>query len=1149
MPVRISLCMIVKDEAETLARCLRGLAEVVDEMVIVDTGSSDQTAEIALAHGARLERRPWQDDFGLTRNESLALATGDWILVLDADEQLDPRDRSRLRSLCEEAEGQPEGYLLRMINHLGAEGETAPENHASLRLFRNRPAHRFSGTIHEQVSVPEPRLSDIRIHHWGYLPETYANRGKAERNERLLEKALLRRPEDPFLLYSLAVLRYATERYPEARALMERAVGVIEPSRHYHSRALKILAMAEAKTNGPAAAQTVVNTAVTVYPDFTDLYLLRSGYRREIGDVRGAVRDACECLVRGEAPSRYDSHSGVGGSLPLSCLVELLPKSGASRAVVFEALAVAAGRALAGGDPVLAERCFAVGYEEARRVKSRLRGRAAKSAGQLLAGYVRHLWTSATRELERGVKAAPWCEVLVEALVQPGLGLAPPGPDFASGLGPAPPGPGFASGLGPAPPGPEPAPGPIGCPTIALCVIVRDEAASLRRSLLSARDNVDEMVVVDTGSSDESAEVAANLGAAVHRFDWTGSFSEARNFGLERTTADWVLQLDADEELAPGHGEQLRAVIATHPEADGFLLRIVDYLGDHPGLDRAANLSFRLFRNRPEHRFTRDLHEQLTPASLKRNGRSAVYGCPIVIRHYGYLDPVDRLKKRSERNLTLARKEVATRPDPFSHFNLAAEYLKTGQYPEALRHYRETIEKVDPGLAYAAEARLRAAVTLALLGVQADAVAELVEAEADYPTFTDLFFLKGEILRSQGRLVEAGEAFRHCLELGEASSDFPTLLGVGTYRAANGLGEVYEAMGSPRRALACYAQALALERRYVQAHLGRARVLLLLLGDRARERFQEELASLGTSGLRLNLIAGYVWLLLRRPEWALTDLVEARSGLGTLGDATPDEIQAGDEKAKSLLGLCLFELGRDEEAAVHLAASGKEAPLAALSMALLLAFQVSEARLVAEERASGLKSLLLSALVSRFEASPSSPSETETQSDPIAIGLAAAYSEAPVTYVELTLEIVSLAAVRRHEKLLAAALSLMRPVEDLGPWLWLGKLYHKVGLEAMAAVELADCLERGVTDAEGASILAGHLIAAGRGAEGERLLRETLARDPGAWRAWLTLWNWRRQVALDTAKEAARLLPDQSAVAQALEESERLFSGELRSVP
>ena len=112
----LSLAMIVKNEAAHLGHCLDSVQGLVDEIVVVDTGSSDDTVAVARARGAQVTRFDWIGDFSAARNASLAQVTGDWVLVLDADEAIDPVDFPRIRQAC--AQEQVSGFLVLIRNYL-----------------------------------------------------------------------------------------------------------------------------------------------------------------------------------------------------------------------------------------------------------------------------------------------------------------------------------------------------------------------------------------------------------------------------------------------------------------------------------------------------------------------------------------------------------------------------------------------------------------------------------------------------------------------------------------------------------------------------------------------------------------------------------------------------------------------------------------------------------------------------------------------------------------------------------------------------------------------------------------------------------------------------------------------------------------------
>ena len=166
--------MIVRDEEEMLPRCLAAARDAVDEIVVVDTGSTDATVEIARSFGARVIEREWTGSFAEARNASFEAATGDWLLYLDADEVLVAEDAAALRELT--GRTWREAFYLVETHHTGEIGDGTAVTHNALRIFRNRPEYRFEGRIHEQVAHRLPagqperiEASLVRVDHYGYL--------------------------------------------------------------------------------------------------------------------------------------------------------------------------------------------------------------------------------------------------------------------------------------------------------------------------------------------------------------------------------------------------------------------------------------------------------------------------------------------------------------------------------------------------------------------------------------------------------------------------------------------------------------------------------------------------------------------------------------------------------------------------------------------------------------------------------------------------------------------------------------------------------------------------------------------------------------------------------------------------------------------
>ena len=239
-PPSISLCMIVKDEEANLGACLESARDLVDEICVVDTGSSDATVRIAREHGARVRDVAWNDSFAEARNHSLDMARGEWILILDADERLAPESHGPLRRLAAGERDTPArgrepriaviAAHARLIDHLGG-GATRASWVA--RFFRNAPDHRFVGAIHnrlgpafdERAARPENKIvlcDDFLIEHFGYRPEVWDAKQKTARTVRLYERALAEDPDDLYVRYKHAdFLRGQPDRTAALEALDE----------------------------------------------------------------------------------------------------------------------------------------------------------------------------------------------------------------------------------------------------------------------------------------------------------------------------------------------------------------------------------------------------------------------------------------------------------------------------------------------------------------------------------------------------------------------------------------------------------------------------------------------------------------------------------------------------------------------------------------------------------------------------------------------------------------------------------------------------------------------------------------------------------------------------------------------------------------
>lgn len=258
----ISLCMIVKNEAQYLPACLQSAAKLVSEIIVVDTGSSDDTVALAQQHRASIIEFDWEDDFAAARNVGLAAATGDWILVLDADERLSPEAADQIRRI-----DQTETNLLAVTLLRHEVGAQQSPYTLLTRLFRNRSDIRFQRPYHETVddslsSIQAHasrwkigRLAGVAIEHTGYQAAAIAAVNKFQRARTIMERHIDRHPQDAYVLNKLGALYVQQGELQRGMELLQRGLdpapsdAATRYELHYHlglaHRSLQQLSAAE----------------------------------------------------------------------------------------------------------------------------------------------------------------------------------------------------------------------------------------------------------------------------------------------------------------------------------------------------------------------------------------------------------------------------------------------------------------------------------------------------------------------------------------------------------------------------------------------------------------------------------------------------------------------------------------------------------------------------------------------------------------------------------------------------------------------------------------------------------------------------------------------------------------------------------------
>jgi len=211
---RISLCMIVKDEEKFLPQCLDSVKDHVDEIVVVDTGSTDRTVEIAKSYGAKVYHHPWENNFSKHRNQSISYATGDWILIMDADEELDAETAPMLRKGVEEA--LTPVFLFNVKSFLS--NKNYHTEGTSARLFRSGLGIHYQGYVHNQLIFKDKKATHypVAIWHYGYDLSPEQLKAKRERSLALLNKQIKDFPDDLPTRHHLAMTWLSSKEYEKA---------------------------------------------------------------------------------------------------------------------------------------------------------------------------------------------------------------------------------------------------------------------------------------------------------------------------------------------------------------------------------------------------------------------------------------------------------------------------------------------------------------------------------------------------------------------------------------------------------------------------------------------------------------------------------------------------------------------------------------------------------------------------------------------------------------------------------------------------------------------------------------------------------------------------------------------------------------------
>ena len=668
----ISLCMIVKNEERFLKDCLDSIKGVVNEMIVVDTGSNDSTIQIAKEAGAFVFETEWDNDFSKVRNLSLSKANFSWILVLDADELISGSDVKEMGKLITSKDVY--GFRLNLRNYVERSNltnviscsGTYPEekNYTAyipqdvVRLFRNYSKIEYRDIVHEIVehSMYENHLkigeSQVTIHHYGKVidPEKLQRKmnlyidlgmekirdnpddiksaielldqlfeaGKQGEAFKLSKKYLLKFPNDIRIQFiaglsaeALSKNKTAVKYYKEVLKSDENHLGAIN---NYSSLLQKL-----GKTKESVLLK---EQAVNYYPNNAVLkYNLGNGY--------------------------FDSGHYSNAEKMYLAASAVEPKN-----LMFLYR--------------LAEYYFmGKSFSNAREYF--------KKVLEIDSGY---------RDAQIGLK---------DSHIR--LTTIPMNEETRAYFDSR------SESTG------EKTPNTENSETLGLCMITKNCEFTVSDTINSVKGLVDEVVVLDTGSTDDTIAVCKSLGAKVYEDEWQKDFSLARNSALGHMSSEWVLVLDSDEVLSSKDFDKIRSAISSN-NIDGYKLLQRNYTdkknlndwtkcnGEYPReeqnwLGYTPSFIVRLFKNKSSIRFSGKVHELVEDSILDNGGK--IGAIDVSVHHLGY----SRAAGDGSREIYLElnqQKAEERADDPNAHYELGIQYFHNANFAEAENSFHRVIE-------------------------------------------------------------------------------------------------------------------------------------------------------------------------------------------------------------------------------------------------------------------------------------------------------------------------------------------------------------------------------------------------------------------------------------------------------------------------
>ena len=327
---------------------------------------------------------------------------------------------------------------------------------------------------------------------------------------------------------------------------------------------------------------------------------------------------------------------------------------------------------------------------------------------------------------------------------------------------------------------------------ISVCIIAKNEEKHIEECCRHLAPYGFEIVLVDTGSTDRTVELAKQFTDRIFHFDWCDDFSAAKNYAMEKASYDWILSIDCDEYIESTDLSALAAHMKSQPTAAGRIL-IRNRFSEN-GQTAFEQVRVSRFVNRRYFHFEGAVHEQLVPITTQDETAPAVkyvYDAPITVLHVGYDGSEEEMRNKSKRNIGLLERELEMQgPDPYTYYQLGQSYRKLCDYEKAFYYFDLGLAMdVDPSLDYVQTMVESYGYTLMDLNRNQDAL-NLLGVYDEFAHRADFVFMMGLVFMNNGLFDESILEFRKATTIEEFAVD-----GVNSYKAYYNIGVIYECTG------------------------------------------------------------------------------------------------------------------------------------------------------------------------------------------------------------------------------------------------------------------------------------------------------------------------------------------------------------------